>query len=159
SLKVGYVGTYGGVDNISSLAPNDLIYRVNNGVPNQLTMVVTNYPSAVYERSNGFYAQERWTRNRLTLSGALRYDRASSWSPPQQVGPTRFFPTPLAFPRTPGVDAYNDVTPRGAAVYDLTGDGKTALKVSLGKYLAPVTTGGAYALNNPTARIASTVAR
>src|SRR5215471_6812734 len=50
SLKVGYVGTYGGVDNVSSLAPNDLIYRVNNGVPNQLTMVVTNYPSALYER-------------------------------------------------------------------------------------------------------------
>ncbi len=159
SLKVGYVGTYGGVDNISSLAPNDLIYRVNNGVPNQLTMVITNYPSALYERSDGFYAQERWTRNRLTLSGAVRYDRASSWSPPQQVGPTRFFPTPLAFPRTPGVDAYNDITPRMSAAYDLTGDGKTALKMSLGKYLAPVSTGGAYALNNPTSRIASTVAR
>jgi len=159
SLKVGYAGTIGGVNNVSSLAPNNLIYRVNNGVPNQFTMIVNNYPSELYERSNGFYVQERWTRKRLTLSGALRYDRASSWSPPQQVGPERFFPTPLAFPRTPGVDAYNDLTPRMAAVYDVLGDGKTAFKFSLGKYLAPVSTGGAYALNNPTSRIVSSVSR
>ena len=39
------------------------------------------------------------------------------------------------FARTDGVTGYNDITPRMGAAYDLFGNGKTALKVNLGKYL------------------------
>ena len=49
----------------------------------------------------------------LTLQGALRYDHAWSYFPEQQVGPIRFLPTPLVFPRTDGRDGYKDLTPRG----------------------------------------------
>ena len=32
-------------------------------------------------RNDAFYAQEQWTRGRLTLQGALRFDHAWSWAP------------------------------------------------------------------------------
>ena len=72
---------------------------------------------------------------RMTLQGALRYDHAWSYYPAQQIGPTRFLPTPLMFPETQGVIGYNDIDPRFGVAYDLFGNGKTALKVNVGRYL------------------------
>ena len=42
---------------------------------------------------------------------------------------------PTVIPRTDGT-SYNDLTPRGGVAYDVFGNGKTALKVNVGKYLA-----------------------
>ena len=75
------------------------------------------------------------------------------------MGPERFLPTPLSFEETPVVDAYHDLTPRMAATYDLFGNGKTALKGTLGKYLDAATTASNYGLSNPTSRIPQNVAR
>jgi len=71
---------------------------------------------------------------RLTLQGALRFDHPWSWFPAQTEPASRFFPG-ASFPRTEGVSGYNDITPRMGAAYDVFGNGKTALKVNLGKYL------------------------
>jgi hypothetical protein len=96
-----------------------------------------------------FYAQEQWTRDRLTLQGAVRYDRAWSYFPEQQVGPDRFIPNPIVFPTTKGIDTYNDISPRIGAAYDLFGTGKTSIKFNIGRYLAPATNDGRYVLLNP----------
>ena len=77
----------------------------------------------------------------LTLQGGLRYDKAWSWSPAQQVGPAAFLPNPLIFPVTPLVDSFNDISPRVSAVYDLFGNGKTAVKGTFGRYLEAAFTG------------------
>jgi hypothetical protein len=71
---------------------------------------------------------------RLTLQGALRYDRPWSWFPAQTEPAGRFFPG-ASFPKTDGVTGYNDLTPRFGAALDVFGNGKTALKVNAGKYL------------------------
>ncbi len=42
---------------------------------------------------------------------------------------------------------------------DLFGNGKTAVKVNLGKYLDPASVGGLFGLSNPTSRIATNVTR
>ena len=51
-------------------------------------------------------------------------------------------------------EGYNDITPRGGAAYDVFGNGKTSLKVNVGKYLEAATNHNTYSLTNPAARIA-----
>ena len=102
------------------------------------------------------YLQEQWTRDRLTLQGAVRFDRARSWFPEQQEGPSRFLPAPIIIPETRGVDSYKDITVRAGATYDVSGNGRTALKLSLGKYLEGAGVIGNYANTNPTLRMPQT---
>ncbi|HXH24302.1 MAG TPA: hypothetical protein VNI78_03570, partial [Vicinamibacterales bacterium] len=102
--------------------------------------------------TTAFYAQDQWTIGRLTLQGAVRYDRAWSWAPAEHNGTTmisRFNPRPITFPRTPSVDAYNDITTRFGGAWDVFGTGRTALKVNVGKYLQTATNDENYAINNP----------
>ncbi len=128
-------------------------------MPNQLTEYILNFVTDPHMRDDALFVQERWTVNRLTLQGALRFDRAWSYFGAVQEGPTRFVPAPLIFPETAGVNSYKDVTPRMSATYDLFGNGKTAIKMSLGKYLESSITGSNYGLQNPTSRIPSNVTR
>jgi hypothetical protein len=155
SLKIGYQGTVLISDREWSTNNQNLTYRFNNGVPNQLTESISPW----YHRSrvglHALFAQEQWTFRRLTLQGALRFDRASSWFLEQQAGPSRFLPVAITFPKTDGVNSYKDLTPRMGAAYDLFGNGKTALKLNVGKYLE----GAAIQLNyinpNPMLRMPS----
>jgi hypothetical protein len=153
SVKIGYQGTLL-VDNQTWFSNNqNLAYRLNNGVPNQLTMYISPYQRDSRAGFTALYAQEQWTVGHLTLQGAVRFDKARSWFPAQQEGPTRFLPTALSFPETKGVDSYKDITPRVGAAYDVFGNGKTALKVNIGKYLEGVGIQLNYANPNPTVRL------
>src|SRR5580704_17923415 len=153
SMKVGYMGAF----HVSNQAyfSNDthLIYRLNDGVPNQITMDLNPYYLQQRTRYEAAYAQEQWTLGRLTLQGALRYEHAWSYFPEQQVGPVKFLPTPVVFPEQSGVVGYDDITPRVGAAYDLFGNGKTSLKINVGKYLEAATNQNTYSASNPTARM------
>jgi len=159
SLKIGHQGAWDSSDTRASVNSTGLTYRVNNGVPNQLTQTIS--PFSVKNRESHFavYGQEQWTHKRMTLQGALRYDRAWSWFPATQEGPAPFLPIPLVFDETTGVTGYNDISPRVAAVFDVFGTGKTSVKVNLGKYLQNANTIGNYSGPNPASRIPSNVTR
>jgi hypothetical protein len=154
TLKLGYIGTQLGDLRSANRSPNDLRYRTNNGIPNQLTEYVHDQQNDLWMRNQALFVQDQWTRGRLTLQGGLRFDHASSWAPEQRLE-SRFWAQPLVFGRTPVVDSYNDITPRGSVTYDLFGNGKTALKATLGKYLESTVTASNYGLGNPTSRIAT----
>ena len=47
------------------------------------------------------------------------------------------------------MDSYKDITPRVAVTYDLFGNGKTALKATLGKYLESTVTASNYCARQP----------
>ena len=156
SLKIGYQHTLMTDDRTWMTNNQNLTYRFDNGVPNQLTQSISPWVNDARVAWDGLFVQEQWTRNRVTLQGAVRFDRARSWFPPQQEGPSRFLPTPIIIPATRGVDSYKDVSPRIGVAYDLFGSGKTALKVSLGKYLEGAGVIGNYANTNPTLRMPQT---
>ncbi len=112
SLKIGYLGTYLLAPTDSSLGPSDLAYRFNNGVPNQLTEYILNFVTDPHMRNDALFAQEQWTRKRLTLQGALRFDHAWSYYGAVTEGPSEFIPVTLSVPETTGVNSYKDLSPQ-----------------------------------------------
>jgi hypothetical protein len=159
SMKFGYQGGYLYDHQYTYTNSQFLAYRVNNAIPNQLTESINAFPADQRVRYDAFYAQDQKTWGRYTLQGAVRYDRAWSYFPAVTVGPERFLPTAISFPRTDGVNAYNDITPRAGLAIDVFGNGKTSVKLNVGKYLQAAQNGLAYAALRPSQRLQTTSAR
>jgi hypothetical protein len=153
SMKVGYQGNFWRDDRKIFVNSTGLTYTFINGVPFSLAENVSPFEIRARAMQASLYAQEQWTLGRLTLQGALRYDRPWSWFPAQQVGPTRFFRNTVHFDRQEGVTGYNDITPRMGAAYDVFATGKTALKVNLGKYLQGASSSNLAYNSNPVLRL------
>ena len=157
SLKFGYQGNYWRDDREMHVNDQSLGY-VGISLPG-----IPFVPTSIQEYINPFivnaramqaslYAQDQWTINRLTLQGAVRWDHPWSWFPAQTEPASQYFPG-ASFPRTDGVTGYNDITPRVGAAYDLFGNGKTSLKVNIGKYLQGASVSNLAYGANPALRI------
>jgi hypothetical protein len=120
-----------------------LSYRLNNGIPNQLSQrAFPIYTDTNMEHNMGVFAQDKWTIRRLTASYGLRYSYASIGWPEQHLGSSPLTPTrDLTFPAQHSFVAWHDLTPHLGAAYDLFGNGKTAFKVSLNRYLENLSAG------------------
>ena len=145
------VGVNGGrmsdpTTNFSHTRP--LTYRFNNGVPNRITLFAVPYDLTWEGSEAGLYAQDRWTAGRLTLSYGVRYDYYTNAFKDQHLGPGEFVPNrDVRYPDMTGV-SWHDLTPKSGLAYDIFGDGKTAIKLSLNKYLQGMGNGGR-ATNTP----------
>ena len=158
--------------NTSLYSPNDPYNQARRPVPTRVN--INTGPSTLDNRVaySGFYAQDRFTLKRLTLSGALRYDHATSSylgtciqgagnglsqgvgnEPyvPVQVGGTYAGQKGYCTPESNGV-SYHDITPRWAVTWDLFGNGRTSVKWNMGKYLSGAGITGIYADANPAQR-------
>ena len=142
AVKVGFNHT-NGWNQFTNESLNPVSYRLNNGVPNQLSQRA--FPISTetdMEHNLGVFAQDKWTMNRLTVAYGVRYSYVSVGWPEQRLGPAPLAPTRnQTFPAQHGYLTWHDLTPNLGAVYDLTGNGKTALKVSLNKYLENASAG------------------
>jgi hypothetical protein len=160
SAKFGY--QYRRLDLLDKDQANQtqLSYRFNQGVPNAVSYFLPDFGRRTITMTHSAYFQDSWTRNRLTLQGALRWDRASSFAPTELNGTTNtsfLNPQPITIPRTEGVNAYNDITPRVGVAYDVFGTGKTALKFNWGRYLAYAANDNPYTSTNPGATVVRNV--
>ena len=159
SMKVGYQGAYEVTDIFGDFASHGLQYRFLGGVPNQITQRVTPWRQANRTRWDAFYLQDQWTRNRLTLQGALRYEKARSFFPEGLNGlrgDSRFGGPKRTLPSAEGVTGYHDVAPRMGLAYDVFGNGRTAIKTNLAKYWQYAANDGVYIGTNPASTFAQT---
>jgi hypothetical protein len=142
-IKAGFTDTWARTESTSDSNASHMMFRFNNGIPNQLTLYGTPTRSASLTKGEiGLFAQDRWTIDRWTLSLGLRYDQFIGGYPEQTRGPVMYQPTRnFTFAPVTTVDT-RDITPRLGLSYDLFGTGRTALKVSAGKYMLASSTVG-----------------
>ncbi|HXD75485.1 MAG TPA: TonB-dependent receptor, partial [Vicinamibacterales bacterium] len=161
SAKVGFQSRRLDLQDDNLAGQTQLAYRFNQGVPNAVTYWLPEMGRRTITYNTGAYVQDTWTKNRLTLQGAVRYDRVTSYAPVEgngTFGKSSFLnPTPITIVETPGVQAYNDITPRIGVAYDVRGNGRTALKLNWGKYLAYAANDSPYTSTNPGATITRNV--
>ena len=85
------------------------------------------------------FAQDRWAINRLTLNYGLRFDYFNGYVPEQSTPASTFVPA-RQFAEVRDVPNWKDFSPRMGASYDLFGNGRTALRMTVGRYVFPETT-------------------
>ncbi len=115
-------------------AKGDVSYTFMNGVPISLTQYAS--PTRTEERlwpDFSLYAQDQWTFKRLTLNLGLRFESLHAYVPASQQ-PAGLLIDARSFEKVDCVPCWKDLGPRLGAAYNLFGDGKTALKASLGRY-------------------------
>ena len=144
SFKVGYADVQGQSTRRNYLIGPPIEYRFNNGIPNRFTQYAEPSVGNVnLDHEMGIFVQDKWTLGRMTLSGGVRFDYLKTSFPEMHLGPTLY--TPNRNITTAAADglAWKDVTPRSSFAYDVFGTGKTAVKLSLNKYVAGQALGGA----------------
>src|SRR5262249_17899026 len=111
--------------------------------------ILTASPRDAHERLNadmGIYAQDQWTVNRLTVNAGLRLDYLNAKLADQHFPAGTFVPARDLGAIT-NLPSWKDLGPRFGLAYDLFGNGKTAFKTSLSRYVASQTVGFASQFN------------
>jgi hypothetical protein len=120
-----------------------------NGSISSVSATLTNSPyirKDVLKANLGLFAQDKYTLNRLTLTYGGRYDYFNGYAPAEDNPAGRFVPARHSDPVS-CIPCWSDWTIRAGASYDLFGTGKTALKTSVGKFLAQQALGLTATLN------------
>ncbi len=148
NVKVGFLDSWGPYLRWNS-ANADLYQVYQAGNPLSVTVLNTPLQTGEYLDANmGFYAQDSWRINRFTVNVGIRYDYLKQHviGEPAQTGR---FENSVAYGDI-YLPTWKDWSPRTSVVYDLFGNGKTAIRAGFNKYMTGATTGFAQ-IYNPTA--------
>ncbi len=145
TFKTGWNDTFGYL-NVYNYAYQPISYTFLNGSPTSVTEFAAPFTSVNNENHDfGAFAQDTWRLNHATVTGALRYDWFKTSFPAQTVGAgspvVGLGNRNISFPASDNLD-WKDLTYRMGMVYDLRGDGKSAVKVAANKYLLGQTLNG-----------------
>jgi outer membrane receptor protein involved in Fe transport len=147
-LKSGYVLQWEDNREGAKGYPGHVRYIFENGLPNRID--VQNTPVQWSQHAllqNSAYVTDRWqVGKRLTMNVGVRFDRYTSYLPEQVRESANANPFNLAndvpgletfgnqtFPKRT-VAKFNNPVPRLSLIYDLFGNGKTAIKASYGRF-------------------------
>jgi carboxypeptidase family protein len=152
-IKGGFSDSFGHLESTAyDFSPYAFFINIPGAPP--FVRVINEKVSPLFARSNqdydlGLFIQDRWSVRRATVNLGLRYD-AFKGTAPSQVVTGRTLLTPnradISLPETPLVH-WQDITPRVGLTYDVAGNGKTALKVSVNKYVEGQAVGSLVGVN------------
>lgn len=110
----------------------DHYVEYNNGVPLRVREFNTPVVSENIATVTGFFLQDAWSMNRLTLNLGARWDKYVGKLPDQERPANRF----IGAATFPGKEVINQSLAvwRLGASYDVMGNGRTALKASYSRY-------------------------
>jgi hypothetical protein len=137
SLKAGYQfnRSYATTDAYSLSGGVRAVFR--NGVPDSVNTYNTPVNYAQYNNDHAVYIQDRWTpHKKLTLNLGLRYESFYGYQPAACQPQTQWV-AGHCFPAIEGAPDFNGVVPRISAVYDVFGNGRTAVKIAANRYYMP----------------------
>jgi hypothetical protein len=137
NLKFGYQYMKAGEQN-SNWSTSGMRAVFRSGVPDSVNTYNTPAGFEEWDRDQSLYVQDRWTPvSRLTLNVGLRFDTNYGWQPVtcQQTTP---FLQGQCWPANDGVPDFHAFAPRVSVVYDLSGDGRTALKFNASRFNQPI---------------------
>lgn len=142
AFKVGMQYTWGYQSRRVVRMNGDLVQIYSNLVPDSVrTQNTPNWSDEINSGSRtnldydiGLFVQDSWRIQRLTLNPGLRIDLLENSFPEQRVPAGRFVGE-RNFAEVPRVLNWKDWSPRVGVAYDVFGDGRTALKGSVGKYV------------------------
>jgi len=137
-LKVGWQWRYG--DKRWTNNEADYSVTLTDGVPVELHQVAKPIIRNNQGMDGGFYIQDQWSRDRMTLNVGLRMDYLKEWVPANDLPAGPYVPA-RSFAEVKNVPNYKDFSPRFGFVYDLTNDGKTALKLGANRFIVNMLTG------------------
>lgn len=113
----------------------DLVARYRNGVPDSVLVFNTPVESSMSLSEVGLFIQDSWTiGNRLTLNVGGRFERLRARID-EEVAPAGTFVPERRFDEIEDVPKWKSFVPRFAVVYDLFGNGRTAIKANASKYM------------------------
>jgi hypothetical protein len=135
NIKVGYTHEIGPDGRLGNQYNGDIQLNYNAGRPSTVTVFNTPLEApGIVEYDAALFVQDSWTIKRLTLNPGVRVEWFAAGMEETSAAAGRFAPARF-FPAQHGLIKWGpDYAPRIAAVFDLFGDGKTALKTNFSKY-------------------------
>lgn len=138
------------IHNQTDVVNGDVSYTFTRGIPTSLTQFTTPYTQRNRTKADlGIFAQDQWNIRRLTLNYGVRFDYFRGETLPVRLEAAQFVGV-RDFAGVECVPCWTDINPRAGASYDVFGNGQTALKFAVGRYVGRESTVFERA-NNPVA--------
>ena len=135
SFKFGYNHEIGPDGRMGNTHNGDLYQNYTAGQPSSVDVWNTPLEApGIVDYDAAIFVQDTWTIKRLTINPGIRIEWFSAGMRAASAPAGRFVPERF-FPEERGLLKWGpDYAPRMAAVYDLFGNGRTALKTNFSKY-------------------------